>query len=92
MELMLVNLMEYFGFIKKLIFFLDSFYLEFFSFDYFYLVGIYINYGMYVIFYFFFVIMKRNVMKGVVVFVYLGLFIVLKDNGYWNLFFMMYEL
>ena len=91
MESMSANLMGTFGSDKKLTPYLDSLYQQSLSFSHFYSSGIHTNHGIYSTLYSFPAIMKRNAMKGSVIPVYSGLPTVLKENGYYNLFFMTHE-
>ena len=91
MESMSAKLMQAYGQSKKLTPYLDSLYHESLVFNNIYSAGIHTNHGMYSTLYSFPTIMKRNAMKGSVIPVYSGLPTVLKDNGYYNLFFMTHE-
>ncbi len=91
MESMSAKLMGAYGQTKNLTPFLDSLYHKSLVFDNIYSAGIHTNHGMYSTLYSFPTIMKRNAMKGSVIPVYSGLPTVLKDNGYYNLFFMTHE-
>lgn len=91
MESMSANLMESFGNKKHLTPFIDSIFNNSLSFSNIYSSGIHTNHGLYSTLYSFPVIMKRNAMKGSVIPKYSGLPTVLKENGYYNLFFMTHE-
>jgi phosphoglycerol transferase MdoB-like AlkP superfamily enzyme len=91
MESMSAKLMQAYGQSKNLTPYLDSLYQESLVFNNIYSAGIHTNHGMYSTLYSFPTIMKRNAMKGSVIPVYSGLPTVLKDNGYYNLFFMTHE-
>ena len=91
MESMSAKLMQAYGQSKNLTPYLDSLYHESLVFNNIYSAGIHTNHGMYSTLYSFPTIMKRNAMKGSVIPVYSGLPTVLKDNGYYNLFFMTHE-
>ena len=91
MESMSAKLMGAYGQTKNLTPYLDSLYHQSLVFDNIYSAGIHTNHGMYSTLYSFPTIMKRNAMKGSVIPVYSGLPTVLKDNGYYNLFFMTHE-
>ncbi len=91
MESMSAKLMRAYGQTKNLTPFLDSLYHQALVFDNIYSAGIHTNHGMYSTLYSFPTIMKRNAMKGSVIPTYSGLPTVLKDNGYYNLFFMTHE-
>ena len=91
MESMSAKLMQAYGQDKALTPYLDSLYQESLVFNNIYSAGIHTNHGMYSTLYSFPTIMKRNAMKGSVIPVYSGFPTVLKDNGYYNLFFMTHE-
>ena len=91
MESMSAKLMQAYGQTKNLTPYLDSLYKKSWAFDNIYSAGIHTNHGMYSTLYSFPTIMKRNAMKGSVIPVYSGLPTVLKDNGYYNMFFMTHE-
>jgi phosphoglycerol transferase MdoB-like AlkP superfamily enzyme len=91
MESMSAKLMQAYGQSQNLTPYLDSLYQESLVFNNIYSAGIHTNHGMYSTLYSFPTIMKRNAMKGSVIPVYSGLPTVLKDNGYYNLFFMTHE-
>ena len=91
MESMSAKLMQAYGQTKNLTPYLDSLYHQSLVFDNIYSAGIHTNQGMYSTLYSYPTIMKRNAMKGSVIPVYSGLPTVLKDNGYYNLFFMTHE-
>lgn len=85
------HLMEHFGNSQSLTPFIDSLYTHSLSFRNFYSAGIHTNCGLYSSLYSFPAIMKRNMMKGSVIPTYSGLPTVLKEKGYYNLFFMTHE-
>ena len=91
MESMSAKLMKAYGQDKNLTPYLDSLYQKSLVFNNIYSAGIHTNHGMYSTLYSFPTIMKRNAMKGSVIPVYSGFPTVLKDNGYYNLFFMTHE-
>lgn len=91
MESMSASLMKHFGQADNLTPFLDSLYTQSIGFKNFYSAGIHTNHGLYATLYSFPAIMERNLMKGSVIPRYSGLPTVLKDNGYYNLFFMTHE-
>lgn len=91
MESMSAQLMAPFGNTQGLTPYLDSLYHHSLVFDNIWSAGIHTNQGMYSTLYSFPTIMKRNAMKGSVIPVYSGLPTVLKENGYYNLFFMTHE-
>lgn len=91
MESMSAKFMKHFGQSETLTPFLDSLYTRSISFRNFYSAGIHTNHGLYATLYSFPAMMKRNLMKGSVIPRYSGLPTVLKENGYYNLFFMTHE-
>ena len=91
MESMSCKFMKHFGQSETLTPFLDSLYTRSISFRNFYSAGIHTNHGLYATLYSFPAMMKRNLMKGSVIPRYSGLPTVLKENGYYNLFFMTHE-
>lgn len=91
MESMSSKLMKAFGNTQGLTPYLDSLYHHSLAFDNIWSAGIHTNQGMYSTLYSFPTIMKRNAMKGSVIPIYSGLPTVLKENGYYNLFFMTHE-
>ena len=91
MESMSAKLMQAYGQAKSLTPYLDSLYQKSLVFNNIYSAGIHTNHGMYSTLYSFPTIMKRNAMKGSVIPVYSGFPTVLKENGYYNLFFMTHE-
>lgn len=91
MESMSAEFMKHFGQSETLTPFLDSLYTRSISFRNFYSAGIHTNHGLYATLYSFPAMMKRNLMKGSVIPRYSGLPTVLKENGYYNLFFMTHE-
>ena len=91
MESMSSKLMKHFGQSETLTPFLDSLYTRSISFRNFYSAGIHTNHGLYATLYSFPAMMKRNLMKGSVIPRYSGLPTVLKENGYYNFFFMTHE-
>ena len=91
MESMSAKFMKHFGQSETLTPFLDSLYTRSISFRNFYSAGIHTNHGLYATLYSFPAMMKRNLMKGSVIPRYSGLPTVLKENGYYNHFFMTHE-
>lgn len=91
MESMSANFMQAFGQKLPITPTLDSLYHHSLTFRNFYSAGIHTNHGLTASLYSFPAIMKRNIMKGTVTPHYTGIPTVLKQQGYYNMFFMTHE-
>ena len=91
MESMSASLMQSFGQKEPLTPTLDSLYANSLAFSNFYSAGIHTNHGITATLYSFPALMKRNLMKGTVTPRRQGVATVLKQQGYYNLFFMTHE-
>ena len=91
MESMSASFLKRFGQEKNVTPFIDSLYNHSIAFDNFYSSGIHTNHGVFSSLYSFPTIMRRNAMKGSNIPNYSGLPTVLKENGYYNMFFMTHE-